>query len=88
MNPVDLVRRRLEERGRRIVMDRGDEFMAQCPHHSPDRTPSLHVSTGGDGRALLHCFAGCELDDVLYALAIEPSDLFVAAANLSGSDSP
>jgi putative DNA primase/helicase len=33
--------------------------MARCPVH-PDRTPSLALSDGSDGRLLVFCFAGCE----------------------------
>jgi len=50
--------------------------MARCPAHD-DRTPSLSVSQGDRG-AVLHCFADCELDDVLRALGLEARDLFDA----------
>lgn len=29
-----------------------------CPSHE-DKNPSLSVNVGDDGRALIHCFAGC-----------------------------
>jgi hypothetical protein len=76
--PVDRVRGALERLGRRIIDDRGDEFYAQCPAHA-DRTPSLHVSTGEDGRALLHCFADCDLAPIIAALDLPRgfADLFV-----------
>ncbi|PZU43234.1 MAG: virulence protein [Sphingomonas sp.] len=43
--------------------------MARCPAHD-DRTPSLGVSLGR-GAILLHCFAGCDQEAVIAALARE-----------------
>jgi KaiC/GvpD/RAD55 family RecA-like ATPase len=42
-------------------------WMAKCPAHK-DNTPSLSISEGADGRALVKCFAGCEQSAVLNAL--------------------
>ncbi len=42
--------------------------LRQCPAHR-DSTPSLSVR-GGDGRLLVHCFAGCDLDAILAALRL------------------
>jgi hypothetical protein len=42
-----------------------------CPHHGKgrgDRSPSLSVSDGDDGRLLLRCFAGCDFLDILAEL--------------------
>ncbi len=52
-------------------------WMACCPAHE-DRNPSLSIGIGGDGRVLLHCFAGCEFSAVISALGLEPSELFAA----------
>ena len=52
----------------------GTSWQAQCPSH-PDRTPSLCISDGEDGRTLVHCFAGCETAAVLGALGLELKDL-------------
>jgi hypothetical protein len=39
--------------------------MAVCPTHR-DRSPSLSIRDGNvDGRVLLHCFAGCDVRDIL-----------------------
>jgi len=48
-------------------------WVARCPVPSHgqgrgDRNPSLSVSEGTDGLALVHCFAGCEYADILEAL--------------------
>jgi len=41
--------------------------MVCCPSHE-DRSPSLSWRLSDDGRALLHCFAGCAFDEILAAL--------------------
>jgi hypothetical protein len=47
-----------------------------CPAHD-DRNPSLSVDYR-DGKVLLHCFAGCEVTQILAKLGLELSDLFDA----------
>lgn len=49
-------------------------FMAQCPAH-PDNNPSLSVKHEVD-RTLVHCFAGCDFDDVRRALGLQPADFY------------
>lgn len=59
----------------------GDQqWQALCPAHD-DKTPSLSVSTGADGKILLYCHAGCELTDILQALGLEEKDLFPPSTN-------
>jgi putative DNA primase/helicase len=43
--------------------------MAKCPAH-PDRSPSLSILQGLNGRVLLRCFAGCKTEDVLEKLCL------------------
>jgi hypothetical protein len=45
----------------------GKQWLARCPGHD-DRTPSLSIGYGFDGRILVHCHAGCSQDDVIGAL--------------------
>lgn len=52
-----------------------DQWLARCPGHD-DGSPSLSVRELGDGRVLLHCFAGCEPGEVLGALNMRMGDLF------------
>jgi hypothetical protein len=79
MTAYELVcRRLLEVTGYAVRNDSG-----RCPAH-PDNNPSLSV-TNGDGKVLLHCHAGCELDDVRAALGLEVSDLFDTPRS-NGSD--
>lgn len=53
----------------------GARYMARCPAHQ-DKSPSLSLSRGDDGRALVHCYAGCETRDVMAAVGLELRDLF------------
>ena len=45
----------------------GRGIMVCCPAHQ-DRSPSLHLSVGGDGRLLVKCFSGCGQAEVIAAL--------------------
>lgn len=53
----------------------GRGWIARCPAHA-DRSASLSVAAGEDGRVLLRCFAGCSATAVVHALALELGDLF------------
>jgi hypothetical protein len=64
----------------------GGGWKAKCPAHN-DKEPSLGISEGADGRALLKCWAGCETNDVLAAIGLTPRDLFVAGGK-NGSQPP
>lgn len=54
----------------------GDGWMCRCPSHE-DRTPSLSVGAGDDGRALVFCFAdsACTADSITKAIGLTLSDL-------------
>lgn len=52
-----------------------NKWVARCPAHE-DRSPSLAIKEGDDGVVLLHCFAGCSVDEVCGAIGIELMDLF------------
>jgi hypothetical protein len=52
-----------------------DRWIACCPAHQ-DRSPSLTIRALADGRVLMHCFSGCEVDDVLGAVGLSFGDLF------------
>lgn len=55
----------------------GEGWTCQCPGHD-DRNPSLSISQGSDGRALLNCHGPCghDLERILARLNLKPSDLF------------
>lgn len=52
-----------------------EQWIACCPAHN-DRSPSLSVSIGDDGRILLKCFAGCTIEDITSSMGIALCDLF------------
>lgn len=45
----------------------GASWMARCPAHD-DSSPSLAISAGSNGKALVRCHAGCDQSDVIAAL--------------------
>jgi hypothetical protein len=53
-------------------------WLGRCPAHD-DRSPSLSIREGRDGRSLVRCFAGCEPSAIVQALGLELRDLFADA---------
>ena len=51
------------------------QWTARCPAHD-DQQNSLSVGEGDDGRVLLRCHAGCDVDRITAALGLSPADLF------------
>lgn len=54
-----------------------DRYVGRCPAHD-DKTPSLAIRNCADGRILLHCFAGCNVESVVEALRLSLADLMPA----------
>ena len=52
-------------------------YQAHCPAHA-DKSPSLSVREGDDGRILLHCHAGCTAEAVVASIGLKLSDLYPA----------
>lgn len=52
-----------------------DRWQACCPAHD-DRSPSLSIKLGEDGRLLVHCFAGCSAREVVESVGMGLADLF------------
>jgi hypothetical protein len=71
MRPVEKVLDRLQG-----VRQSNGSWKALCPAHD-DHEPSLSVREGDDDRVLLKCFAGCNNPDIVAALNLDMSDLFV-----------
>jgi hypothetical protein len=77
-DPYELVKQRLKDAGCKVSERDHGHATSSCPNHE-DKHPSLSVSLGDDGRALLHCHAGCHYQDVAAALGLEPRQLFARA---------
>ena len=56
----------------------GSTWSLKCPVHD-DRVASVSLSEGDEGRALVHCHAGCATADILAAIGLTVADLFDAA---------
>jgi putative DNA primase/helicase len=52
-----------------------DQFYGRCPAHD-DRSASLSITEGTDGRILLRCHAGCGFSEIVGAMGLEPRHLF------------
>ena len=50
-----------------------DKWVARCPAHD-DNSPSLSIKDTGT-RTLIHCFAGCEAEDILTAVGLGWRDI-------------
>ena len=57
------------------VKGSGDKRTARCVAHQ-DSDNSLSISSGSDGRLLVKCFAGCDVNAICAALGIKVKDLF------------
>lgn len=69
MTPVELVRSRLLD-----PKPNGRGWQARCPAHD-DQRPSLSLSEGEDGRALVCCHAGCSAEAIVKAIRLTLRDL-------------
>ncbi len=69
-SPVEQLLGRLER-----VRRSGRGFVARCPAH-PDKFPSLSISEGAGGRALVCCHAGCNVEQIVGAVGLGLTDLF------------
>lgn len=53
----------------------GDGWSVTCPAHE-DHVASLSIGEGDDGRVLLHCHAGCSVEQICESLELSVSDLY------------
>src|SRR5947209_1867832 len=79
--PVERVLAALANRGAAVTHS-GDQSYASCPAHE-DTNPSLSISQGANGRALLNCHADCQTTDVVAKLGLTMADL--SPSRLGGS---
>jgi hypothetical protein len=50
------------------------KWIARCPAHE-DKSPSLSIGDR-DGKTLIHCFGGCDVESVLGAVGLSVADCF------------
>jgi hypothetical protein len=59
----------------------GKGWSARCPAHE-DRRASLSIGEGNEGRALVHCHAGCKPEAICAAVGLTVADLMPTADKL------
>lgn len=62
---ADIVLQHLQK----VKRTRPGNWLACCPGHE-DKTASLSIRELDDGRILVHCFAGCSVEEVLGAVGL------------------
>lgn len=82
-NPIELLLDRLDV----VRQVRPDRWTARCPAHD-DRSPSLAVTEGDDGKVLIKCWAGCSPDAIVSSLGLELRDLFPRSIEYRTSNRP
>jgi len=65
---------------KRVRQTSREQWIACCPAHD-DRSPSLGIRRTDDGRVLLHCFAGCSVEEILGSMGLEVDTLFPGSAS-------
>src|SRR5215212_6590242 len=71
LSPVERVLQAVED-----YKERQGGFRARCPAHRGVSDNSLSIKEGDDGRVLLTCFTGCDLQEIVNALGLDVVDLF------------
>ena len=59
-----------------VASRNGEKVMCFCPTHDDGSSPSLSLKAE-NGKLLLHCFGGCQPEDIVSELGLEMKDLFV-----------
>ena len=60
------------------------QFSARCPAHE-DKDPSLSIRETPEGAVLLHCFAGCNVREIVGSMGLEVRDLFAPEEQPTGT---
>jgi hypothetical protein len=82
MTPAEKFVQRLSK-----VRGQNGSWTAACPAHE-DKSPSLSVREAEDGRVLVHCFGGCDIQSVLGAVGMDIGDLFPERVDRSDPTKP
>ncbi len=67
--PINTLLSRLEK----VKPNGNSKWLSCCPAH-PDKSPSLAIKEI-NGKILIHCFAGCQVSEVVSAIGLQLSDL-------------
>lgn len=59
----------------KVRQKRNGQWEACCPAHN-DKSPSLSIGEGSDGRVLIKCWAGCSALDVIASVGLDWQDLY------------
>src|SRR5215216_5609450 len=59
-----------------VASRNGEKAMSFCPAHDDRSNPSLSLKAE-NGKLLLHCFAGCQPEDILSKIGLGMKDLFL-----------
>ena len=59
-----------------VASRNGEKAMSFCPAHDDCTHPSLSLKAE-NGKLLLHCFAGCQPEDIVSEIGLQMKDLFV-----------
>lgn len=71
MSAVERLLNRLDQ----VIKTGKDQFRSRCPAHG-SRGRTLSIKELGDGRVLIHCFAGCSPSKVMNTIGLGLSDLY------------
>jgi len=53
---------------------KSNSYNCLCPSHE-DRLASLSIKFADDGRVLMHCFAGCDIQSILGSVGLDLDDI-------------
>lgn len=59
----------------KVYKSGNDQWQCLCPVHE-DKSPSVGIKLVNDGRILIHCFSGCNTNDILDAVGLTFDNLF------------
>ena len=73
-HPIDNILSSLEN----VIETQKYQYRAKCPVHQKSNSQSrtLSIKEATDGNVLLHCFGGCDYEEVLSAIGLEKKHLF------------
>ena len=73
-HPIDSIVSSLEN----VIETQKYQYRAKCPVHQKSNSQSrtLSIKEATDGNVLLHCFGGCDYEEVLSAIGLEKKHLF------------